>query len=354
MVAAGMAAQLGAVLLKSRAVRWLVVAGVAGWVCSVVVLAAAPSLLVSQIAANGRAMAQLGAGPTVCLGGSVPASAKYDIEQATNAKTIWSVAHQLRLGDRGAVVGIVTALQESALRNVDHGDRDSVGLFQQRANWGPVAVRMDPWKASGLFFAALRRVAGWESLPVGVAAQRVQVSAFPDRYAQWEPDADALVGAMPAAGPCDQVVGGGPVPAGFDRQGNPRTVEQAIAWIRSAAPGGVPGEPVLGACERYMTLAYGWDGGYGTALAHWDAPGPRMAGGGDMPPRGALVFWRTANPAGHVALSLGGGVVASTDYNPVTHAYEAGTLGMGPIADIDAWGPRLGWRAPNFRVGSER
>ncbi|MGI3784386.1 MAG: hypothetical protein ACRYG2_26805, partial [Janthinobacterium lividum] len=146
--------------------------------------------------------------------------------------------------------------------------------------------------------------------------------------------------------------GGGPVPASFNQQGNPRTVEQAVAWMQTSMPNGAPGEPVQGACERYMNLAYGLGGGYPTALSHWNAVGPRSKGY-STPPRGALVFWRTSNPAGHVALSLGNGVVVSTDYDATTHRYRAGTLSAGPITDIDKWGPRLGWRAPNFRVGSE-
>jgi hypothetical protein len=146
--------------------------------------------------------------------------------------------------------------------------------------------------------------------------------------------------------------GGGPVPSGFDRQGNPRTVEQAIAWMQRVMPRGAPGEPVAGACERYMNLSYGLGGGYPRAIDHWNAAGPRTAGYA-APPRGALVFWRTGNPAGHVALSLGDGVVVSTDYDSRTHRYRVGRLSAGPIGDIDRWGPRLGWRAPNFRAGSE-
>lgn len=146
--------------------------------------------------------------------------------------------------------------------------------------------------------------------------------------------------------------GGGPVPASFDRQGNPRTVEQAVAWMQASMPRGARGEPVLNACERYMNLAYGLGGGYPTALSHWNAAGPKSAGY-STPPRGALVFWRSGNPAGHVALSLGNGIVVSTDYNAQTHRYQAGMLSAGPITDIDRWGERLGWRAPNFRVGSE-
>jgi hypothetical protein len=143
--------------------------------------------------------------------------------------------------------------------------------------------------------------------------------------------------------------GNAPVPAGFDQLGNPRTVAQAIAWLQAAMPNGVPGEHVEGGCERYMTLAYGWPGGYPTALAHWQAAGPRSVGY-SVPPRGALVFWATGNPAGHVALSLGGGMIVSTDFDG--HRYAPGLITAGPITAIDQWGPRLGWRPPDFRPGA--
>lgn len=146
--------------------------------------------------------------------------------------------------------------------------------------------------------------------------------------------------------------GGGPVPASFNQQGNPRTVEQAISWMQANMPGGAPGEPVQGACERYMNLAYGLGGGYPTALAHWNAAGPKTTGTG-VPPRGALVFIRSHNPAGHVILSIGNGQAISTDY--ANGHYAPGKIGSGSVADIAAamGGPVLGWRAPNFRIGSE-
>ena len=116
---------------------------------------------------------------------------------------------------------------------------------------------------------------------------------------------------------------------------------------------GAPGERVVNRCERYMNLSYGLGGGYPTAIAHWQAAGPRTAGI-STPPRGALVFWRSNNAAGHVALSLGNGQVVSTDYNHRTGRYQAGMIDVGPITDIDKWGPRLGWRAPNFRPGARK
>jgi hypothetical protein len=139
-------------------------------------------------------------------------------------------------------------------------------------------------------------------------------------------------------------IGGSPVR--FNQQGNPRTVEEAIAWITSK-PQGAPGEPVSNRCERYMNLAYGLGAGYGTARSHWEASGPKSQGD---PPRGALVFWNTSNSAGHVALSLGGGKVVSTDFDGTN--FRSGQISVGPIEAIDRWGQRLGWRAPNFKVGS--
>jgi hypothetical protein len=154
------------------------------------------------------------------------------------------------------------------------------------------------------------------------------------------------------AGTGSAKLGGVAAPSRFDQQGNPRTVEQAIAWITSK-PSGAPGEPVSNRCERYMNLAYGLGAGYPTARSHWEASGERAVGS-SVPPRGALVFWDTSNSAGHVALSLGGGRVVSTDYNSTTGRFQSGIISSGPISDLDKWGQRLGWRAPNFKVGSEQ
>lgn len=117
-----------------------------------------------------------------------------DAEQLANAQVIMATGARLGVPARGQVVAIATALQESGLRNLDHGDRDSLGLFQQRAGWGTVAARMDPATAAAAFYRVLVTVPGWQSLPVTVAAQRVQRSAYPDAYARWEATALAVVG----------------------------------------------------------------------------------------------------------------------------------------------------------------
>lgn len=294
-------------------------------------------------------------GDHLCQLPTAAAAGKFTGEQMTIARTAGQVAAARHLPARAELVILATGFQESGIRNLTGGDRDSVGWLQQRAGWGSVAQRMNPAYAAGKFFNALVRVPGWESLPVTVAAQRVQVSAYPDAYARWVPEAVSLLGQLGDVTPTDTcsttaASGGGPVPAGFDHQGNPRTVAQATAYLQSLAGRGIPGYPVLAHCEGYMTRAYGNGGGYPTAISHWNAAGPRTMGSTTVPPRGALVFWHTSNPAGHVALSLGNGIIESTDFNGTS--YQAGQLGIGPISAIDKWGPRLGWRAPNFRVGS--
>lgn len=116
-------------------------------------------------------------------------------EQRQNAATIISVGLSMDVPERGLVVAIATAMQESRLRNLDYGDRDSVGLFQQRpsSGWGTVAELTTPKIAARKFYRALLQVDGWQSMAVTVAAQTVQRSAYPNAYAQWETLAHTVV-----------------------------------------------------------------------------------------------------------------------------------------------------------------
>jgi len=97
--------------------------------------------------------------------------------------------------ERAVTIALATALQESALRNLDHGDRDSLGLFQQRPSqgWGSPAQVTDPNYSARIFYDRLLQVPDWEDQPVTVAAQTVQRSAFPSAYAKWEGLAADLV-----------------------------------------------------------------------------------------------------------------------------------------------------------------
>jgi len=120
-------------------------------------------------------------------------------------------ARDAGLGVAAAIIGVATTLVESgsplkmwannavpeslSFRHDAVGsDADSIGLFQQRqAGWGTVEDRMTPFKSAGMFFDRLKQF-DWENMDPGAAAQKVQVSAFPDRYAQQMDEAKALVG----------------------------------------------------------------------------------------------------------------------------------------------------------------
>jgi cell wall-associated NlpC family hydrolase len=142
-------------------------------------------------------------------------------EQIPNAKVIVATGVQMKISARGQVIALATALQESGLRNLDHGDRDSLGLFQQRPSqgWGTRAQIMDPVYASTKFYQALKSVNDWESMPLTVAAQKVQKSGLPDAYAKHEPLATALQRAIAptlgaAAGPAGTPASSGGFGAG--------------------------------------------------------------------------------------------------------------------------------------------
>jgi hypothetical protein len=119
-------------------------------------------------------------------------------EQLTNARTIAEVAHARGLPDRAIVIALATAQQESRLRNLDYGDRDSLGLFQQRpsAGWGSPAEVQDPVYAAGKFFDHLVRVPDWEAGDLTTVADAVQRSAFPLAYRQWTEFAQTLAAAV--------------------------------------------------------------------------------------------------------------------------------------------------------------
>jgi hypothetical protein len=116
------------------------------------------------------------------------------LDQAEHATTIAAVGKRLGLADHAVTVALAAALQESNLHNLAHGDRDSLGLFQQRPSqgWGSASQVMDPNYAAEAFFTHLAKVDGWQNLPVTTAAQEVQRSGAPQAYARWEPEARAL------------------------------------------------------------------------------------------------------------------------------------------------------------------
>jgi hypothetical protein len=203
----------------------------------------------------------LGDGCQVTVAGQV---VQLDSEQAAIAATIAGVGYRHGLPSAAVTVAYATALQESHLHDVDYGDRDSVGIFQQRPSqgWGTPSQLMDPVYATTKFFSALVRVPGYLEMPVYRAAQAVQHSADGTAYGQYEQVAEmlstAFTGDAPRAVSCwytayskrtaqftaamSQVsrtfglqgAGGG---ATFEQAGGPVTAETAAHQLAVPVPG---------------------------------------------------------------------------------------------------------------------
>jgi cell wall-associated NlpC family hydrolase len=267
----------------------------AGLIAAIVAFTCGVAVLLS----GGTAGACYIAAPTSGL--NTPA---YDSEQIANARTIISTGEALNIPTRGWIIAVAVAIQESSLRNVDHGDQagpDSRGLFQQRAAWGPLHERMDPATSARLFYTGghagqpgLLDIPNWQNLPLTRAANAVQRSAYPDAYADHEDDATALVTTMsPSAQPCveDVILAGSPSSA----------AATAIAYARSQL--GLPYEwggdgPQAGDvgfdCSGLTHAAYQAAGIPipRTAQTQYNA-GPRLPPGQDPEP-GDLVFYGTS------------------------------------------------------------
>ncbi|MBQ1075523.1 hypothetical protein KBX06_20485 [Micromonospora sp. C31] len=121
-----------------------------------------------------------------------------DPDQMANAATIAAIGIQRQMPERAVVVALATAYQESGLRNLAGGDRDSIGLFQQRPSqgWGTPEQIRDPRYAARKFYAGLKKVRGWEQMRVTDAAQKVQRSAFPEAYQKWADESEVLTRAL--------------------------------------------------------------------------------------------------------------------------------------------------------------
>jgi hypothetical protein len=131
-----------------------------------------------------------------CQAGTGVQAVDLDPEQAEVAATIAGVAARHRLPRRAVTIALAAALQESKLHNLDYGDRDSVGIFQQRPSegWGSAAQLQDPVYATTKFYAVLTKVHGYTAMPVYQAAQDVQHSADGSAYQQWTDIAGQLTG----------------------------------------------------------------------------------------------------------------------------------------------------------------
>ncbi|MEU7107471.1 peptidase M23 [Streptomyces sp. NPDC046215] len=332
------------------------------------------------------------------------ASKKLREEQVANAKIIDDVAKEGKLPGRATLIALMTGLTESQLSNLDHGDRDSLGIFQQRPStgWGTPKQIQDPKYAAHMFFfggdsgdpPGLVDVA-WESLSLNDAAQKVQRSGLPDAYGPKEAqarsiakeagldlersgenhpgqsgrqggsrgggDKDGKDGKDPEKKPgtCNDTSGGGnpgkPGEAFHDSKAgwpdfvkNPWTTEQAIRWAKDEAASGR--KDWFAMCLAFTAATYG-RGSSGTnyAIDHYQDVMPKnLRHDGDRnPPPGALMFWDTGHRAGHVALYVGDGKIASNDI------VTPGAISIVPATDIETkWNAKyLGWSPPYYPKG---
>jgi hypothetical protein len=124
-----------------------------------------------------------------CQAGTGNNAVALDFGQAADAATVAGVAVREGLPSRALTIAYATAFQESKLENLTYGDRDSVGIFQQRPSegWGTAAQLKDPAYAAQAFFGALVKVPSYTTIPVYEAAQAVQKSADGSAYEQYAP-----------------------------------------------------------------------------------------------------------------------------------------------------------------------
>lgn len=314
-----------------------------------------------------------GASTSPTVGPELPPSKVkgFTAEQVKIATTIVATGKALNVPPRGIAIGIMTAYGESNLRNINYGDRDSIGIFQQRGNgaWGSRADRMNPAVASANFFKALTKVPGWEGMEPTLAAHAAQVNADPYYYQPyWDLGLklySALEGTLAAklANP-DVVTCAVAGPGTSDVQFTPSGIAYVGAFppdqLRARAEKFVQAgksDPYFHAnggtwyrkCQRFVanlsgriasgfpTASDGWAHAVATKAAH-----PATAPDGQSPPVGAWLYFKDSNPAGHVTVYLGDGLAAGTDLP------TSGQIGIvAADAPVTKWGQTyLGWVAP--------
>lgn len=142
-------------------------------------------------------------GQPSCRARALGHDVSFSPEQTANAATITAIALKRGLPARAATIANATAIQESKLRNVRFGDRDSLGLFQQRPSqgWGTEEQILDPVYATNKFYDALIKIDGYQAMEITKVAQLVQRSATPQAYAAHEQEGRILASTLAGHSP---------------------------------------------------------------------------------------------------------------------------------------------------------
>lgn len=300
-------------------------------------------LILAVVVVNDDAAADDGIQGVACApnGATSTSVGDYGPEQMGNAKIIADVGASRSIPDQGVVVALMAAMTESGLRNLDHGDRDSLGLFQMRPSqgWGTPQQLTDPEYAANKFYDVLLVVPNWQGMTPGAAAQAVERSAFPDRYNTHEQTARQILGAVrgidcPTNGASSGGESGG---QNVDLPNNPRAetvINAALSQlgVRYAWGGGTAQGPSAGTgvdqgvvgfdCSGLVLYAYAQ---VGVAIPHqtqaiWNSLQPAIRNPSDVQPADLILLSTNGQPGGihHVGIYLGDG--------RVVHAPESGDV----------------------------
>jgi hypothetical protein len=173
-----------------------------------------------------------------CVATANGRSVVLDLEQARLTSIVVGLSVRRGLAPRAASIAMATVYQETGIRNLDHGDRDSVGLFQQRPSqgWGTAEQLQDPYYATRKFYEALVKVKGWQTGDINDVAQRVQRSGFPEAYRDHEADgrvlASVFTGSSPGGLTCLERAG-----RAGDADGLVAMLEKSLGAVDSAVDG---------------------------------------------------------------------------------------------------------------------
>ena len=257
------------------------------WVAPVGILVVLAIVAGSLVAVWNKLQSELFS-PT-CTATASGSSVSFSPEQVANAALIAAISDKRGLPPRAASIAIATAIQESKLRNLTYGDRDSVGLFQQRPSmevWGTKEEILDPVHSANGFYDALVKIDGYESMVITEVAQKVQKSAYPDAYADHEQEgrilASTLRGQSPAGfvcqlRPAESVVAAATVAADLDAQlgvkaaveGSTLTVNAPSAQLAWAAGQWAVARAEAYGVNRVQVGDRAWSRGTGGSAESW-------------------------------------------------------------------------------------